>query len=75
MTLSSAPQLPRQPLPPHLTMDEYAAWIQASLQQLDPVKAVRQKAMQEQISAPFQLKDAGEAPPSKPPSPQNRTRQ
>ena len=60
-------KLQRPPLPPHLTMDEYVAWIQASLQQIDPIKAARQKAMQKQISVPFQIKDVVKAPsPSEP---------
>jgi hypothetical protein len=45
----------RHPLPPRLTMDEYVVWIQSTLQQADPVKAARQKAIQEQITVPFRL--------------------
>jgi hypothetical protein len=45
----------RHPLPPRLTMDEYVVWIQSTLQQADPIKAARQKAVQEQITAPFQI--------------------
>lgn len=54
----------RSPPPPHLTMDEYVAWIQASLQQVDPVKAARQKALQEQIATPFHIKE-DDAPSSR----------
>ena len=57
---SPARQSLRPPPPPHLTMDEYVAWIQTSLQQVDPVKAARQKALQEQITTPFQIKEAGD---------------
>ncbi len=51
----------QHPLPPRLTMDEYVTWIEATLQQADPVKAARQKTIQEQIKAPFRIaRDEGE---------------
>jgi hypothetical protein len=45
----------RHPPPPRLTMDEYVAWIEATLQQADPVKVAQQKALQEQIKVPFRI--------------------
>ena len=48
--------------PPHLSMDDYAAWIQASLEQVDPIKAARQKAMQEQIAVPFRIRTKETSP-------------
>jgi len=48
--------------PPHLTMDEYVTWIQAMLEQVDPVKASRQKALQEQITTPFRIIPPGQHP-------------
>jgi hypothetical protein len=36
-------------------MDEYVVWIQTTIQQADPVKAARQKAIQEHITAPFRI--------------------
>jgi len=36
-------------------MDEYVVWIQATIQQADPVKAARQKSIQEHITAPFRI--------------------
>ena len=52
---SKAPFGLRHPPPPHLTMDEYVVWIQTTIQQADPVKAARQKAIQEHITAPFRI--------------------
>lgn len=42
--------------PPRLGMDDYAAFVTASLAQTDPEKAARQKAIEEQILAPFRLR-------------------
>jgi hypothetical protein len=51
----------RHPLPPRLTMDEYVTWIEATLQQADPVKVAQQKAIQKQIKVPFRIaRDEGE---------------
>jgi len=52
---ATAPLGLRHPRPPHLTMDEYVVWIQATIQQADPVKAARQKSIQEHITAPFRI--------------------
>ena len=43
-------------------MDEYVTWIQAMLEQVDPVKASRQKALQEQITTPFRIIPPGQHP-------------
>jgi len=51
----------RHPPPPRLTMDEYVTWIEATLQQADPVKVARLKAIQKQIKVPFRIvRDARE---------------
>ena len=41
--------------PPRLTMDEYVTWIEATLQQADPVKVARLKVIQKQIKVPFRI--------------------
>jgi len=43
------------PLPPRLTMAEYGAFVQASLDRTDPGKAARQKAIEERIVVPFRI--------------------
>ena len=51
---------PRKPrasdlLPPRLSMDEYAAFIDWSVAHRDPSRAVRQKEMEEQVRRRFAL--------------------
>jgi hypothetical protein len=41
------------PLPPRLSMDAYADFVEASLRDSNPVHAARQKALEERIRAPF----------------------
>ena len=53
--MTATPQSTLHNPPPHLTMDEYVTWIQASLEHVDPAKAARQKAIQEQITVPFRI--------------------
>lgn len=42
-------------IPPHLSMDEYVDFIEASIKEANPVFAARQKNIEEQITHPFQL--------------------
>ena len=48
------------PLPPRLSMDEYADFVEASLRESDPARSARQKELEERIRAPFRM--AGDAP-------------
>ena len=52
-------------LPPQLSMDEYADFVEASLQDADPARATRQKEIEERIKAPFRIVSdpGGENPP------------
>jgi hypothetical protein len=43
------------PLPPRLSMDEYADFVEASLRESDPARVARQKALEERIRVPFRL--------------------
>jgi hypothetical protein len=43
------------PLPPRLSMDEYADFVEASILESDPVRAARQKDLEERIMAPFRM--------------------
>ena len=49
--------------PPRLSMDEYCAFIEASLRDITPEQAARQKALEERIRDRFSLGD-GPAPSS-----------
>ena len=49
-------------LPPRLSMDEYADFVEASLRESDPARSARQKELEERIRAPFRM--AGEPPAS-----------
>jgi hypothetical protein len=51
--INSRPML--NPLPPRLSMDEYADFVEASLRESDPVHAARQKELEERIRVPFRL--------------------
>jgi hypothetical protein len=45
-----------RPLPPRLSLKEYCQWIADNLKRVDPVKAKRQKEIEEQINHRFTLK-------------------
>ena len=49
------------PLPPRLSMDEYADFVEASLRDCDPALAVRQKEMEERIQTPFRMVEEEES--------------
>jgi hypothetical protein len=40
-------------LPPRLSMDEYAEFVEASLRECDPSRAARQKKLEKRIRTPF----------------------
>lgn len=46
-------------LPPRLSMDEYADFVEASLGQCNRVNATRQKEIEERISVPFRMSSEG----------------
>ena len=48
------------PLPPRLSMDEYADFVEASLRECDCARAMRQKELEERIRVPFRI--VGDAP-------------
>ena len=43
------------PLPPRLSMDEYADFVEASLCDCDRAHAMRQKELEERILVPFRM--------------------
>jgi len=43
------------PMPPRLSMDEYADFVEASLRESDPGRAARQKKLEERIKTPFNM--------------------
>ena len=43
------------PLPPRLSMDEYADYVEASLGERDPRDVARQKALEERIRSRFKF--------------------
>lgn len=45
------------PLPPRLSMDEYADFVEASLRESDPARVARQKELEERIRTPFRMVD------------------
>jgi len=45
------------PLPPRLSMDEYADFVEASLRESNPARAARQKEFEERIGKPFRIDD------------------
>lgn len=45
------------PLPPRLSMDEYADFVEASLRESNPTRTARQKEFEERIGAPFRIVD------------------
>ena len=44
-------------LPPRLTMDEYADFVEAALRESNPARAARQKELEERIRTPFRIVD------------------
>ena len=50
-------------LPPRLSMDEYADFVEASLRQCNRVHAIRQKEVEERIRVPFRI--SGDTPPAR----------
>ena len=44
-------------LPPRLSMDEYAAFVEASLRESTPAHVARQKELEERIRTPFRIID------------------
>ena len=51
----SGPILMPNILPPHLSMDEYVDFVEASLRDCDPVRAARQKDLEKRIRTPFRI--------------------
>ena len=49
------PSLSTHPLPPRLTMDEYADFISETLRHSDPERMARQKKMEERVAVAFRL--------------------
>jgi len=45
------------PLPPRLSMDEYADFVEASLRESNPARVARQKELEERIRTPFRIAD------------------
>ena len=43
------------PLPPQLSMDDYADFVEASLRDCDPARVARQKELEERILTPFRM--------------------
>lgn len=43
----------KEPLPPHLTLDEYADFFVESIQHHDMTKVAKQKAIEKKFSKPF----------------------
>lgn len=68
MSDSPLPLNPR--FPPHLTMDEYVDFIEASLRTVDPAVAARQKALEEKILVPFRIRDDAGPEAERNPSPE-----
>ena len=54
--MKGTPSIPN-PLPPRLSMDEYADFVEASLRVCDGAQVARQKAIEERIRAPFRMVD------------------
>jgi hypothetical protein len=47
--------LSREPLPPRLSMNEYADFVWELIRDGDPAMMTRQKAIEEQITKPFRI--------------------
>lgn len=52
--MTGSPSMPNR-LPPRLSMDEYADFVEASLRDCDRAFAIRQKEMEERIRTPFRM--------------------
>lgn len=48
---------PLTPLPPRLSMDEYADFVAVSLSESNPARVASQKELEERIRAPFRMLD------------------
>ena len=57
-----SPSIPN-PLPPRLSMDEYAEFVEASLRECNRAHAKRQKEIEERIKVPFRI--SGDTPPAR----------
>ncbi|MFZ4395943.1 MAG: hypothetical protein ACOYOU_10000 [Kiritimatiellia bacterium] len=53
MTLVSHPA--NEPLPPHLTMDEYVDFVSESLRHVSTANLAQQKQIEERIVRPFRI--------------------
>ena len=53
-------------VPPRLSMDEYADFVEVSLREANPARVARQKELEERIRTPFRIVDGKvlEAKPS-----------
>ena len=49
------------PLPPRLSMDEYADFVEASLRESDIFRVAQQKKLEEKIRMPFRITGANPA--------------
>jgi hypothetical protein len=49
------PVLPRQPLPPRLSMDEYVDFLEQSWREIGPERIGRQKDLEERVDAAFRI--------------------
>ena len=57
------------PLPPRLSMDQYADFVEAFLRDVDPALAARQKGLEKRVRTPFRMgNDTPESLPLPPPS-------
>ncbi len=61
--MTDSPRRIVNPLPPNLSMDEYAGFVAASLRDGDPARAARQKELEKRIRTPFRM-GGGHAPGS-----------
>ncbi len=52
----TAPLFKPNVLPPHLTMDEYCEFVEASLRDIPPEQVARQKALEERDVARFDIR-------------------
>ena len=53
------------PLPPRLSMDQYADFVEASLENCDPARVARQKELEERIRTPFRMVEDKPVRPSR----------
>ncbi len=62
--MSQAPSIPLR-LPPRLSMDEYADFVEASIRESNPVFVARQKSIEKRVGEPFRF-PAAPSPPLRP---------